>query len=398
LNNTVNTFTPGFLSTYTTWGPTWELDVKPQISTPGGIIFSTYPQKLGSYAVLSGTSMACPLAAAIIALIYNVRGTKDPVIINSLLSATANPNIFQDGTKAYPYLAPVPQQGGGLVQAYDAAHISTLLSTSSLAFNDTENFNPTLNFTIKNLGYGDVTYSLANVGAATAYSLLPGDIFVQPFVNDLLASYASLEFSSDKITVSGGGEETLTVTLTPPEGLDAGRLPVYSGYITLNGTNGDSLSLPYQGVVGSMRNATVLDTAFVSTTTDPTLNPLSSNTTLTLPPKGSGTNSTAPPANITLPLAVVSLALGSATVHVDVVPATGVNATKPIGEMFNSPLKWNTRGVVSQYWDGRLIDGSYAPEGRYSLRVRALHIFGDENNNADWDQATSQSFGIRYGS
>jgi hypothetical protein len=50
-----NTNTGGFLSTYTSWGPTYELDVKPQFSTPGGLILSTYPLDLGGYAVLSGT-------------------------------------------------------------------------------------------------------------------------------------------------------------------------------------------------------------------------------------------------------------------------------------------------------------------------------------------------------
>ena len=70
--STANTLTGGFLSTYTSWGPTWEVEVKPQFSAPGGYILSTYPLALGAYAVLSGTSMACPLTAAVYALVANV--------------------------------------------------------------------------------------------------------------------------------------------------------------------------------------------------------------------------------------------------------------------------------------------------------------------------------------
>lgn len=47
LANFPNTLTPGFLSTYTSWGPTYEVDVKPQLASPGGMILSTYPRALG---------------------------------------------------------------------------------------------------------------------------------------------------------------------------------------------------------------------------------------------------------------------------------------------------------------------------------------------------------------
>ncbi|KAG6105656.1 hypothetical protein E4U14_005004 [Claviceps sp. LM454 group G7] len=48
--------------------------------------------------------------------------------------------LFNDGTKFYDYLAPVPQQGGGLVQVDDAAYSTALLSPSRLSFNDTAHF------------------------------------------------------------------------------------------------------------------------------------------------------------------------------------------------------------------------------------------------------------------
>lgn len=209
-----NTLTGGFLSTFTSWGPTYELDVKPQISAPGGMILSTYPLALGGYAVLSGTSMACPLAAAVIALVGSVRGTFDPSTMENLLSATANPNLFNDGGSTYDYLAPVPQQGSGLIQAFDAAYSNVVLSVSSLAFNDTDYFEDTMNFTLSNAADDSVTYTLSNVGAAAGYTFSGGSIYPDLFPNELVDNYASVDFSSKEVTVAGGGETTVTIMVS----------------------------------------------------------------------------------------------------------------------------------------------------------------------------------------
>ncbi|CAN9241094.1 unnamed protein product [Alternaria alternata] len=213
-----NNATGGFLSTTTPWGPTFEIDVKPQIAAPGGIILSTWPRALGSYAVLSGTSMATPLAAAITALVAEVRGTFDPKELESVLSATAKPNLFNDGSTTYTYLAPVAQQGGGLIQAYDAAYTKTVLSISSISFNDTDNRIDTTNFTITNTGTDDVTYSIANVIAASGYTLEEGTIFPMTFPNELVTPGAELSFSDDKVTVSARSEVAVSVTVSYPRG------------------------------------------------------------------------------------------------------------------------------------------------------------------------------------
>ena len=47
----------GQLSEFSSWGPGNDLNIKPDISAPGGSILSTYPMKLGGYATISGTSM-----------------------------------------------------------------------------------------------------------------------------------------------------------------------------------------------------------------------------------------------------------------------------------------------------------------------------------------------------
>ncbi|KAK1466261.1 serine endopeptidase [Colletotrichum cuscutae] len=118
-----NTVTPGFLSVDSSWGPTYELDIKPQFVAPGGMVLSTFPRSKGYYAVLTGTSMACPLAAGIYALLMEARGTKDPEELETIISSTSKPVKFHDGRNESPFLAPVPQQGSGMIQAYDAARV-----------------------------------------------------------------------------------------------------------------------------------------------------------------------------------------------------------------------------------------------------------------------------------
>lgn len=53
-----NNLTGGFLAnSLTSWGPSWELGVKPNVVTPGENILSTYLTNDGSYRVMTGTSM-----------------------------------------------------------------------------------------------------------------------------------------------------------------------------------------------------------------------------------------------------------------------------------------------------------------------------------------------------
>lgn len=147
-----------------------------------------------------------------------------------------------------------------------------------------------------------------------------------------------------------------------------------------------------------MYNATILDVAYLSTSADAELNPVPANTTFVLPSPGA--NSTA---NVTYPEAVISLALGSAVVRVDVIPAEGSydNATevlgvKTLGNVYGYPYYYNPRAVFTADFTGQLEDGSYAPAGTYTLLVRTLHIFGDPTKAADYDVAETVPFSIRY--
>lgn len=71
-----NKITGGSPSTFTSWGPTLEMESSPSIGGPGGNILSTIPRKDGGYAVYSGTSMATPTVAGVLALIKEARKGK----------------------------------------------------------------------------------------------------------------------------------------------------------------------------------------------------------------------------------------------------------------------------------------------------------------------------------
>ncbi|KAG6288453.1 hypothetical protein E4U09_005558 [Claviceps aff. purpurea] len=401
LSSQPNNITGGTISTYSSWGPTWEMEFKPQIGAPGGLILSTYPVAMGSYAVLSGTSMATPLTAAIIALISEVRGTLDPELMTSLLSSTAKPSQFNDGNNTYAEIAPAPQQGGGMVQAYDAAYATSLLSPSSLSFNDTDHLATNLNFTITNKGSRPVTYKLDQIPSITMYTLGQDGVSPMSFPNEAVNEQATLSFSQNSITLPAGHSTVVGVTAKPAAGaINPKRLALWSGYVTIKGTDGSHLSMPYQGLTGSLHQATVLERgqAWVFPSDDSTNFTRSPDGFTYVVPKPDTAND-----YDNLPSIYINLALGSPTVRVDVVPVqNGTNAAysnsnaTSIGEPFGLPSQLNERGWTYFPWDGKLESGKYAPEGRYRFVARALRLFGDASKPQDWDVASTQSMVLKY--
>jgi len=413
-SNFPNAETGGFLSSYTSWGPTFEVNLKPQFSAPGGSILSTYPRELGAYAVLSGTSMSAPLAASIFALVMNVRGVKDPKILENLLAATAKPQLWKSTAVGRDLLAPAPQQGAGLMQAWDAAYATTHLGVSSLSFNDTDHFIPEKDFSIDNRGAKAVTYTVGHRPAAASYTFGANNLTAASALTTLevVGQSATLAFSPSTFTLPAGAREIVTVKVTPPTGLDPLRLPVYSGYITLSGSDGSNFSFPYIGVAGSLHNTTVLypGNVLIASSLDaanrPGL-PVPSNTTFTLPPPGHA-NDTIYKARTAFPRGWFNLAFGSRLIRADLVALSNCSAAaqnsttilglKTVGPIEDFPARFNKRGLDYSDWTGLMADGSYAPPGRYKLVYRALRINGNPNLASEYDTAETQDFRIQYAS
>lgn len=408
-----NNITGGHMSTFSMWNPTNEAYVKPEISAPGGNILSTLPLEQGGYGVLSGTSMATPFVAGVVALMKQARPDLEPHTIRSILGTTGHPVTFNDGKTTYDYFAPVVQQGGGEVDAFAAVHTSTVIDVANLAFNDTAHFVQEANFTITNRGNSDITYNLDYVNAATAYTL-PDDGSTQPqtFPPDLVTSGASVHFSSGSISVAAGKSEVVIVTLSLPKDLATARIPVYSGFITINGTNGDSLNLPYAGVASSLKDATVLDAStgypYITSTSDNTFVPVDAGTVFTISIANTTVNGTTDNSTgLLIPNLRIGLVMPSSLIRADLLPSNSTYGTytntttilgvKTLGAIAGTPSVYQPRANAwSTAFYGVLDDGRRVPAGTYSILVRALRIFGDATNPDDYDSAETEPFTIRY--
>jgi subtilisin family serine protease len=128
----------GFMSVFSAYGPSFDFELKPAISAPGGNILSTFPVAKGSYAVLSGTSMSTPFAAGGAALLLSAKG-KSPSVAKDArtLFETTSSMIPSKNDTGFETLA---QAGAGLINVYKAIHSTTFVSPGQLILNDTAHF------------------------------------------------------------------------------------------------------------------------------------------------------------------------------------------------------------------------------------------------------------------
>ncbi|KPM34729.1 hypothetical protein AK830_g11841 [Neonectria ditissima] len=388
-----NNISGGYMGDLSSWGPTWELAMSPHIAAPGANILSTFPVALGGYRVMTGTSMSAPLVAAIYALIGEARGTLDPKRLRSLLMSTAKPLAWFDGKAAdAEILAPPPQQGAGIAQAFDAAYTAAELSVDSLSFNDTDHFIGNQTFRVKNTGSTDITFELSHRKAPTMYSMLSSTslLMAASFPNPTVDEWAEISFDSSKINVPAGGFAEVVVTCTPPVNVNATLLPVYSGHVVLT-SESSSLVLPYVGVAGSMRSTPVLQPSQVYLANYNI--PVSANQTYTIPrPDPANPPLTDRGDEDTTPNVYITATVGTTALHVDVVSGSG----EVLGALAGWPLLYVPRGTQRAYFKGLLADGTVLEEGVYALKVSALRIFGNESRNNDWDIVPTVLFSLKY--
>ena len=186
---------------------------------------------------------------------------------------------------------------GGLVNAFTAAHTNTFVDLYNIALNDTVYFAAAHPVTISNTGSAAQIYSFANLIAATAYTL--NSSAISPALFGLIAlagdaaSGAAIRFEPESLTVGPKSSAVVTLHFTRPAGLDESRIPVYSGFVAIIGSAGDSLSLPYAGIATSMKDVAIVDSAdgypYLTSSSDATQTPITANGTLSVLPGNSTT-------------------------------------------------------------------------------------------------------------
>lgn len=262
----------GTVSAFTSWGPTPDLQFKPEIAAPGGGILSLVREN--DYAVKSGTSMATPHVAGGMALLkqaYLKQGRKlsGRELVETLKAAamnTAQPVLEpQKATEAasgkkkseLPYSPRV--QGAGLMQIAKAMKTPSIVTDAkgkagvSLGeIKETASFSL---FVENKFGKKPVTYRIRDEFGVLTDKRENG-------INTLSATVlpgAFLRFSTQEVTVKPGQRAEVKVMLQLPR--NAPRNIFAEGYVALQPTDSDipTLRVPYYGFYGNWDEPRVMD-------------------------------------------------------------------------------------------------------------------------------------------
>lgn len=386
-----NKISGGAPSTFTSWGPTLDMQFSPDIGGPGGNILSTIPMVDGGYEVYSGTSMATPMISGVLALMKEARqGKLDSKLAKQLLAITGKPHMFNDGKTQMDRLAPVAQQGPGMAQAFDATFTKSLVYPYSLSFNDTTHKPSHFTLKISNTGSTKVEYNIGQVAASSIYILTRDAREVDFFPHEHFKSTTELQLSHKTITVEPGKVGEVQVSITSSMADELRRVPYHSGYVTINGTDGSALSVPYQHVGTEFQSIPAMPagSTHIWNSTDLEAGPIKTPKHFILPKQGTAQRGDE------MPVLESQLILGTRYLDMRVID---VKTNANLGSIAMLPQKDLARRYLAWYWwDGALADGSYVPEGRYEITARGLRVFGDPKNPKHWDSDTSLELSISY--
>ncbi|KAK9700479.1 hypothetical protein K7432_012168 [Basidiobolus ranarum] len=237
----------GKLSDFTSWGPDFHLNFKPDLVAPGGNIYSTHPVSLGSYVHMDGTSMASPYVAGSAALYLKAKGKVPASSVLSAFQNTAKP-LFEGTNKT---LATVIKQGAGLLNVYDALTTKLTITPSKLGLNDTVHLKPVQTLKVKNTDRKAITFRISHDPAFTVNGYDNKQKLLTRSGTTFLKTSAKVKLSKSKVTIQPGRTVTITARFTPPK-VSKDDFHLYSGFIRFTpvGSKTQTLRVPYLGASG----------------------------------------------------------------------------------------------------------------------------------------------------
>ncbi|MGY3715162.1 cell wall-binding repeat-containing protein [Sutcliffiella cohnii] len=277
--------TAGKMSAFTSWGVTPNLDFKPEITAPGGNIYSTLQKD--AYGVMSGTSMAAPHVAGGSAIVLQrvdeelgLEGKARVEMAKNILMNTAAP-VKDKGTINNMFGLDNPysprRQGAGLMQIHAALGTPVVVTEKTTGEGKValKEVGETFSFTLEatNLSDEAVTYDVsANVQTDLALFGELGYGVDELEAQELVGAVVTVD-GGNTIQVPANGSKMFTVEvdlseaqvftanaggLTDPDSIFPNGYFV-EGYVKLSNEAQPELTVPYVGFKGDWNAAPVLD-------------------------------------------------------------------------------------------------------------------------------------------
>jgi lactocepin len=273
------------MSGFSSWGPLPSLELKPEITAPGGDIYSSLPGTDAdgnyNYGMMSGTSMSAPYMTGVAAIVKQYLEKVYPDYTNDQLELLTNRLCMSTASIAYDAagVAYSPRKQGAGVVDIDAA----LAAEAYIYVAGQDKTKLELGDDKDETGIYEMTFNVSNMGSETLTYNINTIVQTESVTeNGLCIAQKGHEFKdadTSYIQVSGGGTlngETLTlnpggdasvtvkVVLTDADKAymkDNFKNGIYvEGFVCLESTDGKvDLSVPYLAFFGDWTKAPILD-------------------------------------------------------------------------------------------------------------------------------------------